>query len=86
MKVPTTFDETFVFNGAVMGFAGNSWMSEVVVSFDCMIMNVSNSYRLQEECNVLVLRMAKVKGSVVLSQFKDVMFASLSAMALSKAI
>jgi len=77
MKVPTTFNEMFMFNSAVMGFAGNAWMAEVLLSFDAIVSNVSNSYRLQEECDVLTLRMAKVKGNVVLSQFKAVMLASL---------
>jgi len=77
MKVPTTFSEMFAFNSAVMGFAGNAWMGEVLLSFDAIVTNVSNSYRLQEECDVLVLRMAKLKGTVVLSQFKAVMLASL---------
>lgn len=40
-------------------------------------MNVANSYRLQEECDVLSLRLAKCKGKIDLPQFEAVMLASL---------
>jgi len=76
-KVPTTFAEMFVFNAAVMGFGGNTWMSEVLASFDTIVTNVANSYRLQEECDVLSLRLANTRGSIVLAQYKAVMLASL---------
>ncbi len=36
-QVPTTFNEMFMFNSAVMGFAGNSWMAEVLLSFDAIV-------------------------------------------------
>jgi len=76
-KVPTTYGEMFVFNAAVMGFGGNTWMSEVLASFDTIVSNVSNSYRLQEECDVLSLRLANTRGNIVLAQYKAVMLASL---------
>eukprot|EP00442_Polarella_glacialis_P055244 CAMPEP_0115116744 /NCGR_PEP_ID=MMETSP0227-20121206/43472_1 /TAXON_ID=89957 /ORGANISM="Polarella glacialis, Strain CCMP 1383" /LENGTH=325 /DNA_ID=CAMNT_0002517669 /DNA_START=102 /DNA_END=1076 /DNA_ORIENTATION=+ len=37
MKVPTTFREMFLFNGAVMGFGNSHWMQEVLESFDDMV-------------------------------------------------
>ncbi|CAE8659910.1 unnamed protein product [Polarella glacialis] len=77
MSVPTTFDGMFMFNGAVMGFGSSLWMKYVLESFDTIVLNVSNSYRLQEECDTLSLRMAKYKGSIQLSEFKAVMLASL---------
>jgi len=76
-SIPTTFDEMFTFNAAVMGFGNATWMNEILYSFDAIVTNVANSYRLQEECDVLSLRMSKYKGTMVLSQFKAVMLASL---------
>lgn len=76
-KVPTTYSEMFLFNSAVMGYGNNFWMSEILDSFDAIVQNVANSYRLQEECDVLSLRLAKCKGTIVLSQYKAVMLASL---------
>lgn len=77
-NIPTTFNEMFQFNSAVMGFGGNLWMQEVLASFDTIVLNVANSNRLQEECDVLSLRMTKVtRGPVNLGEFKAVMLASL---------
>jgi len=76
-SIPTTFDEMFMFNSAVMGFGNAVWMNEILASFDTIVRNVANSYRLQEECDVLSLRMAKYKGTITLPQFKAVMLASL---------
>merc|ERR1712226_1172281 len=76
-SVPTTYNEMFMFNAAVMGFAQSTWMNEVLASFDTIVTNVSNSYRLQEECDVLSLRIAKYKGSINLAEYKAVMLASL---------
>jgi len=76
--VPTTFNEMFVFNAAVMGFANNTWMNEVLFSFDAIVRNVSNTYRLQEECDVLSLRIAKCKDTTInLGEYKAVLLASL---------
>jgi uncharacterized membrane protein YgcG len=76
-KVPTTFSEMFMFNSAVMGYGNDMWMSEVLESFDAIVSNVANSYRLQEECDVLSLRLAKCRGTINLPQYKAVMLASL---------
>ncbi|CAE8700428.1 unnamed protein product [Polarella glacialis] len=77
MKVPTTFSEMFMFNGAVMGFGNSIWMHEILESFDNIVVNVANSYRLQEECDTLSLCLAKYKGSINLREFRAVMLASL---------
>lgn len=79
-RIPTTYKEMFSFNAAVMGFRKSTWMNEVSNSFDIIVMNVSNSYRLQEECDVLSLRIAKYKGTIKLFQYKAVMLASLRAL------
>jgi len=76
-SIPTTYDEMFMFNSAVMGFGNSVWMNEILASFDAIVTNVANSYRLQEECDVLSLRLAKYKGTITLSQYKAVMLASL---------
>lgn len=76
-SVPTTFDEMFCFNAAVMGLENRDWMYEVLKSFDAIVTNVANSYRLQEECDVISLRMAKIPGEVQLFEFKPLMLASL---------
>ena len=52
----------FMFNGAVMGFGSSLWMNLILEQFDNMVMNVANSYRLQAECDVLSLVLAKYKG------------------------
>jgi hypothetical protein len=77
-NVPTTYPEMFLFNAAVMGFGTSSWMSEVLACFDNIVTNVSNSARLQEECDVLGLRIARVtKGVVNFGEYKSCMLASL---------
>ncbi|CAE7841702.1 unnamed protein product [Symbiodinium microadriaticum] len=77
LKVPTTFDEMFLFNAAVMGYANSNWMKFILEYFDPIVTNVANSYRLQEECDVLSLNLAKCKGEINLPEFKAVMLASL---------
>jgi len=77
-QVPTTFNEMFKFNSAVMGFGTAMWMQEVLLCFDNIVTNVANPGRLQEECDVLVLRISKVaKGKVNFSEYKSCMLASL---------
>ena len=77
LKVPKTFNEMFLFNAAVMGFASSAWMQMVLDQFDDIVCNVANSYRLQEECDVLTLVLAKHRGPIKLPEFKAVMLASL---------
>merc|ERR1719199_830099 len=61
-----------------MGFGQSGWMQEVLACFDNIVTNVANSARLQEECDVLALRIARVvKGNVNLGEYKSCMLASL---------
>jgi hypothetical protein len=77
-QVPTTYDEMFKFNSAVMGFGNSQWMAEVLDCFDNIVTNVANSARLQEECDILVLRISRVaKGNVNFAEYKSCMLASL---------
>merc|ERR1719158_2185682 len=77
-NVPTTYPEMFHFNAAVMGFGTSLWMNEILAVFDNIVTNVANSARLQEECDILALRIARVvKGNVNLGEYKSCMLASL---------
>lgn len=76
-KIPTTFNEMFQFNAAVMGYASSYWMEEVLSSFDAIVVHVANSKRLQDECDLLSLTLAKFPPNPELKQFKAVMLASL---------
>jgi hypothetical protein len=77
-NVPTNYKEMFQFNAAVMGYGKSIWMNEVLVQFDDIVTNVANSSRLQEECCVLVLRIAVVTDAKVnLGEYKACMLASL---------
>ncbi|CAL1147647.1 unnamed protein product [Cladocopium goreaui] len=77
VKVPTSFNEMFLFNAAVMGLGESGWMAVVLEQFHNIVTNVANSYRLQEECDVLSLVLDKQPGQIHLSEFKAVMLASL---------
>jgi hypothetical protein len=77
-QVPKTYNEMFLFNAAVMGFGNNAWFNEVLACFHNIVTNVSNSQRLQEECDVLVLRISKVtKTAVNFAEYRSCMLASL---------
>eukprot|EP00927_Polykrikos_kofoidii_P013040 TRINITY_DN15679_c0_g1_i1.p1 TRINITY_DN15679_c0_g1~~TRINITY_DN15679_c0_g1_i1.p1 ORF type:complete len:1094 (-),score=158.59 TRINITY_DN15679_c0_g1_i1:516-3737(-) len=76
--VPTTFREMYQFNAAVMGFGQHLWMNEVLACFEHLVLNVANPSRLNEECDFIVCRIAKVSsGKVNLAEFKSGMLASL---------
>lgn len=77
--IPTTFKEMFSFNAAIMGMGNIGWMSEVLECFDALVTNVSNSSRLQQECDLLVLKIAKVEDAskISLGEYKSCMLAAL---------
>lgn len=78
IDVPKTFDEMFQWNSAVMGLSGRKWMQEVLNSFTAMVEHISDTKRLQQECNVVSIRIAKTSGdNVSLSEFKSCMLAAL---------
>ena len=77
MKIPTSFNEMILFNASVMGFGGSHWMKIMLVQFDDMVRSVGNFCRLQEECDVMCLVLAKYKGPIELPEFKAVVLASL---------
>jgi len=74
----TTFNEMFEVNAAVMGFRNKVWMREVLASFDAIVTHAAQSPRLQEECDVLAVRLGKrAQGAVNLAEYKACMLASL---------
>ena len=77
MRIPTTFNEMILFNASVMGFGASQWMKIMLVQFDDMVRNVGNFSRLQEECDVMSLVLAKYQGPIELQEFKAVTLASL---------
>lgn len=76
-KVPTSFNDMFLFNAAVMGFSESKWMKDILTHLDDIAVHVANSARLQEECDVMSMVLAKYKGVIHLYEFKAVMLASL---------
>lgn len=80
-NVPATYGEMFEFNATVMGFGKHRWLREVNRSFHDIVKNAGNSSRLQEECEVLALRICKtVDGDVNLSMYRSAMLAALRSM------
>jgi len=79
--VPTTYREMFQFNASVMGLSDRAWLNEVLACFDNIVTNVADPRRLQEECDILTLRIGKVmNGDVTVIKFgeyKSCMTASL---------
>mmetsp|Transcript_44684 Transcript_44684/g.103258 ORF Transcript_44684/g.103258 Transcript_44684/m.103258 type:complete len:1213 (-) Transcript_44684:53-3691(-) len=78
--VPTNYHDMFQFNAAVMGFGDSKWMEEVLSCFHNIVVNVSNSARLQEECDFLSLRIAQCTNSqqtISWVEYKSCMLASL---------
>lgn len=77
--VPTVYPEMFHFNAAVMGFgASMHWMDQILEQFGNIVLNISNASRVQEECDVLAVRISKVvQGSINLYEYKACMLASL---------
>lgn len=76
--VPSNFKEMFEFNIQVMGLRSSAWLSEILNSFEAIVVHMGTPQRLESEIDVLTLRLAKVAwGDVNLNQFKSVMLASL---------
>mmetsp|Transcript_27357 Transcript_27357/g.63821 ORF Transcript_27357/g.63821 Transcript_27357/m.63821 type:complete len:1095 (+) Transcript_27357:192-3476(+) len=82
MQLPTTFAEMFDINAAMMGFAGNKWMTEVLESMDVVVSNIMNIARVREETSVLALRLATEAEQVEFSEFKACMMAALRSLLL----
>lgn len=76
-SIPKTFDDMFLFNAAVMGYGTATWMDDVLRAFGPIVLNIANTARLQEECDVLSIILAKTKGQIRLKEFKSVMLATL---------
>lgn len=78
--LPTTFNEMFQINAAVMGFqrAGTSWMVDALEVLNSMVSHITSTKRRQEETCVMALRLTFYeKSEVALSQFKACLLAAL---------
>ena len=70
--------EMLEFKSATMGVGNSLWVYEFSGCFLNIVTNVSISARMQEECDVLCLQIAKVaKGTVNLAEYMLCMRASL---------
>lgn len=76
--VPTDFGGMFQFNLMVMNKEA-SWMEEVLDVFDAMVRNVGVTGRLNQECSILAIKLARrwSHTNIVLANFKPCMLASL---------
>lgn len=81
-SVPKTFYDMFCFNAAVMDLL-EDWMYEVLDCFDNIVLNAGNSFRLQEECDVLSLKIAKLPGHLGENRQEDMNLADFKAVMLS---
>eukprot|EP00930_Biecheleria_cincta_P042504 TRINITY_DN29251_c0_g1_i1.p1 TRINITY_DN29251_c0_g1~~TRINITY_DN29251_c0_g1_i1.p1 ORF type:complete len:1177 (+),score=268.20 TRINITY_DN29251_c0_g1_i1:131-3661(+) len=78
--VPSTYREMYECNCQIMGFGVvGGWMEEILNSFDNIVGNVTDAVRLQEECDMLAIRIDKVNRGmpVPLAQYRSCMLASL---------
>ena len=57
--------ELIKFYSAVMGFGKDLWLNETLAAFHNIVTNDSNSARLQEECDILGLRISRVTNGPV---------------------
>eukprot|EP00440_Ansanella_granifera_P038479 gb/GFBE01041755.1/.p1 GENE.gb/GFBE01041755.1/~~gb/GFBE01041755.1/.p1 ORF type:complete len:1196 (+),score=268.01 gb/GFBE01041755.1/:1-3588(+) len=79
-SLPTTFNEMFQINAAVMGFqrAASQWMTDVLDALAAIVTHLDSTKRVQEESLVLVMRLSFYDlEQVVLSQFKSSLLAAL---------
>lgn len=76
MNIPKTFAAMARFNAAVMGTGDRMWFADMLYAMESLVPYVGNIDRVQEDCDVLTLTLAK-HGKVNLKEFRSVMFASL---------
>eukprot|EP00929_Paragymnodinium_shiwhaense_P097825 TRINITY_DN5941_c0_g5_i1.p1 TRINITY_DN5941_c0_g5~~TRINITY_DN5941_c0_g5_i1.p1 ORF type:complete len:1087 (-),score=310.40 TRINITY_DN5941_c0_g5_i1:60-3320(-) len=76
--MPTTFQDMFTMNAAVMGLANIAWMNNIIDNFDIIVNHCTNANRLQEVCDVLSLNLAFfAEEEIQLGEFKTCMLAAL---------
>ncbi|CAK9106871.1 GLOBIN domain-containing protein [Durusdinium trenchii] len=77
-KFDNVVDEMFHFNVSAMGYSAKKhWMDLVLEQLDEIVINVSQSCRIREECEKLALVLAKYEGQVVISEVRSVVMSSL---------
>jgi len=83
VKSKMTYEEMFQFNVAVMGLSSRKWLYEILACWDTIVSNMVNSARLQQECDMLAVRISKCQAKhnptqvVNLAEYKSCMLASL---------
>lgn len=78
--LPTSFQEMFQINAAVMGYSRSSstWMPVVLDSVERIVLHVNSGGRIKEETMLLALRLNLFPpGAVSLSEFKSCLLAAL---------
>mmetsp|Transcript_16320 Transcript_16320/g.28583 ORF Transcript_16320/g.28583 Transcript_16320/m.28583 type:complete len:1108 (+) Transcript_16320:55-3378(+) len=79
-SLPTSFNEMFSINAAVMGFqqASNTWMPIFLETLKNIVVNITSLKRMQEEVNILLLRLTPfARDDLVFTQFKAALLAAL---------
>ena len=59
MNIPKTFTEMARFNASVMGVGDRVWFADMLYSMESLVPHVGNIDRMQEECDVLSLTLAR---------------------------
>ena len=66
-----TSQEMFNFNVSAMGFGlSEPWMRMVLLQLDDLVMHVTNTTRIKEECEKLALFLSKHQGPILLSEVR----------------
>ena len=76
LNIPKTFAAMARFNAAVMGTGDRTWFADMLYAMESLVPYIGNIDRVQEDCDVLMLTLAKY-GQINLKEFRSVMFASL---------
>ena len=76
LNIPKTFAAMARFNAAVMGTGDRMWFADMLYAMESLVPYIGNIDRVQEDCDVLMLTLAKY-GQINLKEFRSVMFASL---------
>eukprot|EP00439_Symbiodinium_sp_Y106_P012126 s4740_g1.t2 len=78
-NLPTSFQDMFQINAAVMGFSrsSNTWMPVVLEAIERIVLHVSSASRIREEVDILALRLQNYVPGLTLSEFKACLLAAL---------
>ncbi|CAE7657468.1 unnamed protein product, partial [Symbiodinium sp. KB8] len=71
LNIPKTFAAMARFNAAVMGTGDRMWFADMLYAMESLVPYIGNIDRVQEDCDVLMLTLAKY-GQVNLKEFRSV--------------